>query len=96
MATPWSPRTSRASCYTGYVYDRDLVPGGKRYVEGVTDRFLDCIDVLVDGPFIAAEKDITLRFRGSSNQRLIDLAKTRETGAISLWDDGPLFGTHTM
>lgn len=83
-------------CYTGYVYDRDLVPGGKRYVEGVTDRFLDCIDVLVDGPFIAAEKDITLRFRGSSNQRLIDLAKTRATGAISLWDDGPLFGTHTM
>lgn len=83
-------------CYTGYVYDRDLVPGGKRYVEGVTDRFLDCIDVLVDGPFIVAEKDITLRFRGSSNQRLIDLAKTRETGVISLWDDGPLFGTHTM
>lgn len=83
-------------CYTGYVYDRDLVPGGKRYVEGVTDRFLDCIDVLVDGPFIAAEKDITLRFRGSSNQRLIDLAKTRETGVISLWDDGPLFGTHRM
>lgn len=83
-------------CYTGYVYDRDLVPGGKRYVEGVTDRFLDCIDVLVDGPFIAAEKDITLRFRGSSNQRLLDLAKTRETGVISLWDDGPLFGTHTM
>ena len=83
-------------CYTGYVYDRDLIPGGKRYVEGVTDRFLDCIDVLVDGPFIAAEKDITLRFRGSSNQRLIDLAKTRETGVISLWDDGPLFGTHPM
>ena len=83
-------------CYTGYVYDRDLVPGGKRYVEGVTDALLDCIDVLVDGPFIEAEKDITLRFRGSANQRLIDLAKTRETGQICLWSDGPVFGTHAM
>ena len=83
-------------CYTGYVYERDLVAGGRRYVEGVTDRLLDCIDVLVDGPFIEAEKDITLRFRGSANQRLIDLPKTRETGQIALWDDGPLFGTHTM
>lgn len=83
-------------CYTGYVYDRDLVPGGRRYVEGVTDALLDCIDVLVDGPFIEAEKDITLRFRGSANQRLIDLAKTRETGRICLWSDGPVFGTHAM
>ena len=83
-------------CYTGYVYDRDLVPGGKRYLENVTDELLDCIDVLVDGPFVAAEKDITLRFRGSSNQRLIDVSKTRETGQITLWDDGPVFGTHSM
>ena len=83
-------------CYTGYVYDRDLVPGGRRYVEGVTDALFDCIDVLVDGPFIEAEKDITLRFRGSANQRLIDLPKTRETGQICLWSDGPVFGTHAM
>lgn len=83
-------------CYTGYVYDRDLIPGGRRYVEGVTDALLDCIDVLVDGPFIEAEKDITLRFRGSANQRLIDLPKTRETGQICLWSDGPVFGTHAM
>lgn len=83
-------------CYTGYVYDRDLVPGGRRHIEGVTDELLDCIDVLVDGPFIEAQKDITLRFRGSANQRLIDLAKTRKTGEIFLWDDGPVFGTHSM
>lgn len=90
-------------CYTGYVYDRDLVPGGRRYVEGVTDRLLDGIDVLVDGPFIEAEKDITLRFRGSANQRLIDLAATRAmatadnpAGDIVIWSDGEVFGTHHM
>ena len=65
-------------------------------LENVTDDLLDCIDVLVDGPFVATEKDITLRFRGSSNQRLIDVSKTRETGQITLWDDGPVFGTHSM
>ena len=83
-------------CYTGYVYDRDLVPGGKRYLENVTDELLDCIDVLVDGPFVAAEKDITLRFRGSSNQRLIDLVKTRESGEIVTWVDEKVYSTHSM
>ena len=92
-------------CYTGYVYDRDLVPGGRRWLDGVTDELLDGIDVLVDGPFVQAEKDITLRFRGSANQRLIDLAATRATagrpgapagGAVVAWTDGPVFATHTM
>lgn len=83
-------------CYTGYVYDRDLVPGGKRYLENVTDELLDCIDVLVDGPFVAAEKDITLRFRGSSNQRLIDVSKTRESGEIVPWVDEKVYSTHSM
>lgn len=83
-------------CYTGYVYDEDLIPGGRRYVEGVTDELLDSVDVLVDGPFIEAEKDITLRFRGSSNQRLIDLAKTRESGEVVAWQDEQVYSTHTM
>ncbi len=69
--------------YTGFVYDRDLMPGGKRYFD-ITDRFLECIDILVDGPFVLAEKDITLRFRGSRNQRIIDLGATRQTGEIVL------------
>ena len=43
-------------------------------------------DVLVDGEFIEELYDISLKFRGSSNQRLIDLAKTRETGGVVLWD----------
>ena len=92
-------------CYTGYVYDRDLVPGGSHWIDGVTDELLDGIDVLVDGPFVEAKKDITLRFRGSSNQRLIDLAATRASlgkvgapagGVIVPWSDEPVFSTHTM
>ena len=83
-------------CYTGYLYDWDLQPGGKKYVEGVTAELLECIDVLVDGPFVQEKYDITLRFRGSSNQRLIDLEKTRESGEICLWQDDPLYTTHKM
>ena len=70
--------------YTGYLYDKDLVPGGRKYVDGVTDQYLDLIDVLVDGPFIEAQKKITLNFRGSTNQRIIDLKETRKTGTIVL------------
>ena len=69
--------------YTGFVYDRDLIPGGKRYTE-VTDEMLDLIDVLVDGPFRMDLKDIALTFRGSSNQRVIDMKKTRKTGRVVL------------
>lgn len=64
-------------CFTGYVYDRDLAPaGGARRTED-TDAMLDCIDVLVDGPFMEERHDVSLRFRGSSNQRLIDMAASR-------------------
>ena len=56
--------------YTGYLYDVDLVKGGKVYTE-VTDEILGYIDTLVDGPFIESEKDITLQYRGSRNQRVI-------------------------
>ncbi len=53
----------------------------------VTDEMLSLIDVLVDGRFEEDKKDISLRFRGSSNQRLIDMNKTRESGKIILWDE---------
>lgn len=69
--------------FTGYVYDRDLVPGGRKYTED-TDALLDLVDVLVDGPFVSELKDIRLKFRGSSNQRVLDLKKTRESGTIVL------------
>ena len=59
-------------CYTGYLYDRDLIPGGKVFTE-FTQEMLSYIDVLVDGEFIEEQKDISLQFRGSRNQRIINL-----------------------
>lgn len=59
-------------CYSGYLYDVDMIPGGKVYTE-VTEEMLSYIDVLVDGKFIEELKDITLVFRGSSNQRILHL-----------------------
>lgn len=69
--------------FTGFIYDRDLVAGGCRYTD-VTDEMLDCIDILVDGPFIEEKRNLCLKFRGSENQRIIDLKKTRKTGKIVL------------
>lgn len=57
-------------CYTGYLYDVDLIEAGKVYTE-VTKEMLSYIDVLVDGEFIEAEKDLSLEFRGSRNQRIV-------------------------
>ena len=52
----------------------------------VTDDLLSCIDVLVDGRFVAAEKDISLQFRGSRNQRVLDLPKTLAAGQPVIWE----------
>ena len=58
--------------YTGCVLEKDLAVGSEsRWHTEVTDEFLSMIDVLVDGPFIEELKDISLQFRGSSNQRII-------------------------
>lgn len=71
--------------YTGFLYDVDLQPGGSRYTS-VTDEILDSIDVLVDGKFVEELKNIQLRFRGSENQRLIDMKATRMNKDVVLWD----------
>ena len=63
-------------CWTGYIYDKDLIKGGRKYTE-FTDRLLNCIDVLVDGPFIEEKKNLMLEFRGSENQRILKLAELR-------------------
>lgn len=70
--------------YTGYVYDRDLVPGGKRFVDGVTRELLESIDILIDGRFVEELKNLMLNFRGSSNQRIIKMKETLETGKVVL------------
>lgn len=70
--------------YTGYVYDRDLVPGGKRFVDGVTRELLESIDILIDGRFVEELKNLMLNFRGSSNQRIIKMKETLETGQVVL------------
>lgn len=60
-------------CFTGYTLESDILSeDGKAHCED-TDEILDLLDVLVDGEFIQEQKDITLRFRGSRNQRIIDL-----------------------
>lgn len=67
--------------YTGYVLDTDLQPGGRIFAE-YTQELLSYIDVLVDGPFIEEQKSLMLKFKGSRNQRIIDMKKYRETGEI--------------
>lgn len=70
--------------YTGFVYERDLLEGCRKYTE-VTDEMLSYIDVLVDGPFIEEKKNISLQFRGSENQRVIDLKKTLAAKEVVLY-----------
>ncbi len=75
-------------CYTGYTLETDLQnPEGKAHCEA-TDSLLGLIDVLVDGEFILAEKNLMLKFRGSANQRLIDVKRTLASGAVVLFDPG--------
>ena len=73
-------------CYTGNVYETELLQPSHARCE-VTDEMLSLIDVLVDGEFISAQHDISLRFRGSGNQRIIDLNATRAAGHTVLWQD---------
>jgi len=55
--------------YTGYLLDQDLVSGGRKHTV-YTDEIMSLVDVVVDGPFVSELKDVGLRFRGSSNQRI--------------------------
>lgn len=80
-------------CYSGYTFDTDLAEGGRAHTE-VTDEMLSYIDVLVDGEFVQELKDLKLRFRGSSNQRIIDVPRSIREGAVRLWKDGGLNGTY--
>ena len=70
--------------FSGFTYEE--LTGDSRAVCEVTNEMLSLLDVLVDGEFVEAKRNISLRFRGSENQRLIDMNKTRKEGKIVLWD----------
>ncbi len=72
--------------FSGYLFDRDIL-SGKLGDWAITKEYLSYLDVLVDGPFIEEKKNLSLRFRGSENQRLIDVPKSLETGTVVLWED---------
>ena len=67
--------------YTGYTWEQ-LLSGEHRVRLPETMELLSMIDILVDGPFIEAKKDIRLRFCGSSNQRAIDVQRSIATGQV--------------
>ena len=77
--------------FSGYTYEQLLTRTANKAGD-FTRKLLANMDVLVDGEFVLELKNLNLRFRGSSNQRIIDLHKTRETGKVTLWDDGEMEG----
>ena len=72
--------------FSGYLFDRDIL-SGRLGDPAITREYLSYLDVLVDGPFVEAEKNLTLRFRGSANQRLIDVPASLAKGSVVLWED---------
>ncbi len=71
-------------CYSGYLFDKELLSDSRARCE-VTDELLSYIDVLVDGEFVLAKKNITLQFRGSENQRLIDVKRSLTSGEVVMY-----------
>ena len=72
-------------CYTGYDFEKDILGD---MVDSVlqTRRILACLDVLVDGKFVEEKKDLKLRFKGSSNQRIIKVPESLALGEVILWE----------
>ena len=69
--------------FSGYLFEKDILSGRI----GDTAEYLSYLDVLVDGPFVEAKKNLSLRFRGSENQRIIDVKASLAEGRTVLWDD---------
>lgn len=72
--------------FSGFTYDDLIDPASHPHCEA-TEEMLSLIDILVDGRYEEELKNISLKFRGSSNQRIIDLNKTRTAGTVTLWDE---------
>lgn len=84
-----------ALCSMVYEFHPDLtiwLYTGKLYEDVKDLEVMRYIDVLVDGRFVEELKDITLKFRGSSNQRIIDVKQSRKTGDVVLWDENGFLG----
>ena len=69
--------------FSGYLFEKDMLSGRI----GDVSEYLSYLDVLVDGPFVQAKKNLSLRFRGSENQRIIDVKASLAAGETILWDD---------
>ena len=69
--------------FSGYLFEKDILSGRL----GDTAEYLSYLDVLVDGPFVESKKNLSLRFRGSENQRLIDVKQSLAAGETILWQD---------
>jgi anaerobic ribonucleoside-triphosphate reductase activating protein len=80
--------------WSGFTWEQ-ITQGEGRARTPYVDRILACLDVLVDGPFVLEQKDITLRFRGSSNQRIIDVPASLEQREVVLWQDESIFSSHS-
>ena len=79
--------------WSGYTWEQ--ITGLYEIHTVFTDSILAHIDVLVDGEYVEALHDVNLRFRGSSNQRIIDVKKTLHNGnKVVYWQDEGLFSTH--
>lgn len=72
--------------YSGYLFDKDILPH-RLGDPSVTEELLSYIDVLVDGPFIQSQHKLGLRFKGSENQRIIDVQESVKAGSVVLWND---------
>lgn len=72
--------------FSGYLFEKDIL-SGRLGNWAVTEEILGYLDVLVDGPFVESKKNLSLRFRGSENQRLIDVKKSLQKGETVLWQD---------
>ena len=72
--------------YSGYLFDKDIL-AGKLGPKEITDEYVSYLDVIVDGRFVLSRKNLSLRFRGSDNQRLIDVKASLKAGEVVLWTD---------
>lgn len=73
-------------CFSGYLFDKQIL-GEMLPKHPETKEMLSYIDVLVDGKFVLSLKDLMLKYRGSSNQRIIDVRKSLATNKVILWED---------